>query len=347
MYLARYAPVGMMVGGLTSVSSEGMHVEEPPEDSSPTTEECCGGSDRAMEGGGNVEESSSEGGGAAAAAMETFANNPQSQGSNDSDCAYPECWFEDEDSATPLRWHLFVGVLYDLMKGKGAVLNHFISSKGNHTNQHTPDTTLPWRIRVHFTSYPHDQLLPLDDGGGRQHSSERKLNDTNNAAVDDSHRRITALVGRMYRSSLKQALFLQYGSSKVAMSMTKHMHERIWEAVTLSNHMAYHEVNVNLQCGISSPPMMSHSQRVSNRAVVTADEEDRATDSLQLIPVRLMLNEKPAIQNPVRHRRGDTIENPRRRRPWEVLETLDVYQAPPYTTLGDFLSDSLPNFFCN
>lgn len=53
---------------------------------------------------------------------------------------YPICWFEDEETQMALRWHLFVGVLWD--------------SKA--------PQTLPWRIRLHFTAYPSSQILPFD-----------------------------------------------------------------------------------------------------------------------------------------------------------------------------------------
>lgn len=56
---------------------------------------------------------------------------------------YPVCWFEDEETKLPLRWHLFTGVLYDLLQHK--------------------KQCLPWRIRLHFTNYPSSQLLPLEE----------------------------------------------------------------------------------------------------------------------------------------------------------------------------------------
>jgi hypothetical protein len=301
MHMSGYAPAA---AGLSSAFS-GMAVEEPPD--SPTE------SGSGVESGGNCEGSDGDAG------KEAPACPPQSEGSkiwHD----YPECWFEDEVSGMPLRWHLFVGVLFDLMKGRAN-----LSSWKDPFNQHIKDSFLPWRIRVHFTSYPHDRLLPLDDG-----SLPRKVENTNND-VGDSYRRITALVGRLFRNSLKQALFMQYASSKVAMQITKNSHEKMWDAVKMSNYAAYHEVNVELQSGISFRPVSSQS---------TA--QDDRIDPLQLIPVRLMLNERPAIQNPVKHRK-DNKEN--MRRPWELLETLGSCQVPAYTTLGDFLSNCLPNHF--
>lgn len=56
---------------------------------------------------------------------------------------YPVCWFEDEETNLPLRWHILTGVLYDLLQ--------------------RPHRCLPWKIRLHFTNYPSSQLLPLEE----------------------------------------------------------------------------------------------------------------------------------------------------------------------------------------
>ncbi len=124
---------------------------------------------------------------------------------------------------------------------------------------------------------------------------------------------------------------MQYGSSKVAMQITKYSHEKIWDAVLMSNFAAYHEVNVDLQSGISSSPIRSQS----------TDQDDQI-NQLQLIPVRLMLNERPAIQNPIRHKKDGTES---KRRPSELVERTSSCRALPYTTLGDFLSNFFPNHF--
>merc|ERR1712224_1071127 len=105
------------------------------------------------------------------------------------------------------------------------------SSWKNAPNQHTQDNFLPWHIRVHFSSYPSDQLLPLDDC----------LGDTN--CSNGSSYCIAVLLRRLFRNSLKQALFMQYGSSKVAMSINKSSHDQIWDALIQSNYELHHDVN--------------------------------------------------------------------------------------------------------
>jgi len=259
---------------------------------------------------------------------------------------YPECWFEDEASGIPLRWHLFVGVLHDLMKGHQRTTFDKKSSWNSNSNGSTQQHDfLPWRIRVHFTSYPTDRLLPLDDG--LDHTTI--INNNNND--DDGNRgRITNLLKRLFRNSLKQALFLQYASSKVAMGINKHSHGKIWNAVLQSNYRQYHEVNVGLQSGIGTPSMMSGSsstQSSSPHGIVTtflAGEGESSGDNddgvPQLIPVRLMVNGMPAIQKPIKHEKDVECK-----RPSEVLEKLGMYRALMCTTLGDVLAGCLPDYF--
>ena len=196
-------------GAGLSAALGGLTVEEPPDSDTEGGEDDRGDC--------NAKDGSA---GDASAEEDPSKNAEEAKQSDNTQAAYPECWFEDAESGTPLRWHLFVGVLYDLMKGR-AMMN---SSSG------PTQSFLPWRIKVHFASYPKDDLLPLDDG------SLQPATDYTNDKEDGTFSRIAALIGRLYRNSLKQALFLQYGSSKVAMSITKSSHEKIWEAVLQSNY---------------------------------------------------------------------------------------------------------------
>lgn len=65
-----------------------------------------------------------------------------------SSCSQPEdgeMWFSH--GGTPLRWHLPIGLLYDLT-----------------TLSPSQPASLPWQISVHTSQFPSDQLLP----GGRE-----------------------------------------------------------------------------------------------------------------------------------------------------------------------------------
>lgn len=148
---------------------------------------------------------------------------------HDSQQQYPVCWFEDEDTQFALRWHLFVGVLWDLKS--------------------TSKKTLPWKIRLHFSQYPSSQILPMDN--------------------------VLETVECFYMNSLKQALFMQYSSSKVAMSMSKQTHEQVWDAITTNNFQLYHQVNADLQ--------------------------QNSAQEVNLLPIRVLVNSlKPPIQRPCR-----------------------------------------------
>lgn len=120
----------------------------------------------------------------------------------------PVCWFEDEETGLALRWHLFAGVLYDI-------------GRGYHRPQKMP---LPWRVRVHFTSYPTSQILSFDSAAG-----------------------VAATVERQYKNSLKQALFLEHGSARVANGLSRAGHRRLWDAVSATNSALYNDVNADLQ----------------------------------------------------------------------------------------------------
>lgn len=127
----------------------------------------------------------------------------QEDKSNLTPTPFPICWFEDEVSQTALRWHVFAGVLYDLR------------------NQTQPD--LPWRIRLHFTSYPTSQILPLDGS-------------------DD----VLDQVRYVFKNSLKQAMCLHYGNSKPALNLTKDSHGKIWESLRTANYNLYKQAHSGL-----------------------------------------------------------------------------------------------------
>jgi autophagy-related protein 5 len=149
------------------------------------------------------------------------------------DC--PVCWFQDEETQFALRWHLFVGVLWDLKATK----------------------SIPWKIQLHFTQYPSSQILPLESSVS-----------------------VMTTIEHYFMNSLKQALFLQYGTSKVAMNMTKQTHHKMWDSLVTTNYQLYQQVNDDLQ---------------------------RTTEStMNLLPIKLMIDSKPPIQRPCRISQGET-----------------------------------------
>eukprot|EP00573_Skeletonema_grethae_P010168 CAMPEP_0201710600 /NCGR_PEP_ID=MMETSP0578-20130828/58709_1 /ASSEMBLY_ACC=CAM_ASM_000663 /TAXON_ID=267565 /ORGANISM="Skeletonema grethea, Strain CCMP 1804" /LENGTH=512 /DNA_ID=CAMNT_0048199631 /DNA_START=26 /DNA_END=1565 /DNA_ORIENTATION=+ len=259
--------------------------------------------------------------------------SPSSSAAATPTLSFPECWFEDEESGQPLRWQLFVGVLYDLMKGR-LIVNNASSPCNLFRN-------LPWKIRIHFTSYPTDLLLPLDITVPQQHQNDESMSTAKNLNSANQQAQINTLIGRLYRNSLKQALFLQYGSSKVAMSITKTNHEKMWDAVVQTNYDTYHQVNTELQVGVMAPPM---NNKLSLTDDLTNMDERHSKELPQLVPVRILLNDKPAIQKPTMPQKK-TISEYLKQRPTEILQEDAVMYVSPYTTLGDVLVLCLPDLF--
>jgi hypothetical protein len=138
----------------------------------------------------------------------------------------PVCWFQDEETQLPLRWHLFAGVLYDLhnnttttRSGSSSSSNTSrctsVSTTTTATTQHQPPesttaTYLPWRLILHFTNYPDPILLPLSTG------------------------QVEGTIRAMFANSLKQAVTLRTGQSAVQL-LTKEMQETLWHSIHSSS----------------------------------------------------------------------------------------------------------------
>jgi hypothetical protein len=137
-------------------------------------------------------------------------------------------------------------------------------------------------------------------------------------------------------------------------------------------------VNVNLQCRCyynnNNNASSSASSAAAAAATTTAATTTTTNESiLQLIPVRILVNDQPAIQRPVRQyinnndgmKYSTTSQQPhqqtRNSRPlWEIFETTtattttttattttleEEASSSYYTTLGQYLSTCLPNYF--
>ena len=321
MQLAAYAPAALS----SATTNIHMSVEEPPDDSSAAAS--AESSDENKVESSSVGKSNDEKEQTTPNPLQHYTTKSRNHqyDTKDNTTKYPECWFEDEESGTPLRWHLFAGILYDLMKCK-SVLKCNNNNTSTSNTQPTEHCYLPWRLRIHFTAYPTDQILPLNDGCNPQPDIS---NDGSGNSSNSHHEQISTLFRSIFRNSLKQALFMQYNSSKVAMSITKNFHEKLWEALLQSNYAIYHEVVP----GCSSSSMMQPTK-----------DDDNGSNIPQLIPIRIMLNDNPVTLKPIKHEK-ESKNDECKKRPAEILEKLGTSQAPPYTTLGGVMAKCLPDHF--
>ena len=110
-------------------------------------------------------------------------------------------WFSFED--VPLKWHYPLGLLFDLFSG--AIPSQSPSSSPREIASPDEGGSLPWRITLHFTDWPDDQLVRLDPEG-------RVIHDA-------------------YINSVKEADFLRNGTAKGIMSLSKDDSTQLWKAV--------------------------------------------------------------------------------------------------------------------
>jgi Autophagy protein Apg5 len=219
----------------------------------------------------------------------------------------PVCWFEDEETQMALRWHMFVGVLFDLRPPSPI---HWTTSSNDRDDDNEDSQgirpappSLPWRLRLHFNSYPSSQLLPLV-GGTRPGSN------------------VAAQVQASFKHSLKQALCLCTGSNRAALNLSRDAHGRLWEAIATNNFSLWRQVHEE---GHNTPAFRGGND---------------ASGSPVLIPVRLCCNSRPPIQrrcSPFRPRDHDARTNNRT----SPLETCEAAQV----TLGELMLSWLPEFF--
>jgi autophagy-related protein 5 len=121
-----------------------------------------------------------------------------------------DAWLSFED--VPLKWHYPLGLLYDLLSGaepidttSGSSGRDAVASSSAAQPDSTTNAPLPWRLTVHYTDYPDDQLIPLDAGG-------RTLLDS-------------------YINAVKEADYIRNGTARTVMSMSKEDSDNLWQAV--------------------------------------------------------------------------------------------------------------------
>lgn len=100
-----------------------------------------------------------------------------------------------------MKWHYPVGLLFDLYAGIDPATKN---SAGNEES-HEEDASYPWRLTVHFSDWPVEDLVRLDPNG---------------LVMNDA-----------FINSVKEADFLRNGTAKGIMSLSKEDSSGLWKAV--------------------------------------------------------------------------------------------------------------------
>ncbi|KAI9671528.1 MAG: autophagy protein 5 [Caeruleum heppii] len=185
-----------------------------------------------------------------------------------------EGWFSSE--GVPLKWHYPVGLLYDLFSGAEAVGmdggKHNIGEEDEEDEEEDEDKeegkkgTLPWRLDVHFSGWPDEQLVRLD-GEGR--------------VVEDA-----------WINAVKEADFLRNGTAKNIMFLSKQDSTTLWEAVRDHDLPRFETVNQKLLNPRGVPlrhiPLKIYlpaSTGTSPAPTEDADNNGKTTPSLRVLQV--------------------------------------------------------------
>jgi hypothetical protein len=127
-----------------------------------------------------------------------------------------EAWFEFEN--VPLKWHYPAGLLYDIHSGAEPVdLGRRANVEASQTlidAQTLVEQPLPWKLVVHYSELPSEQLYPLDPEG---------------RAMRDS-----------FVNAVKEADFIRNGSARTVMGMSKEDSDNLWKSVESRTFIVRH-----------------------------------------------------------------------------------------------------------
>jgi hypothetical protein len=187
-------------------------------------------------------------------------------------------WFES--NGVPLRWHLPVGVLYDVLmkaKEKDFENNSNDSNDNNNNNNNNNDidkSILPWKIVVHFQSFPAEKIIRFE-------------------GLDS--------VRWNFMSDLKQAMYVRLRSAKSVLNLPKQEQEQMWEGLKLNDSLKFWKINSKLIIGNYDQKKYGNNNASANNmgvenhqsSSVASDEVGNCSNSnnnkLHRLPVRILL----------------------------------------------------------
>ncbi|KAK4499920.1 hypothetical protein PRZ48_008106 [Zasmidium cellare] len=163
-----------------------------------------------------------------------------------------DAWLSFED--VPLKWHYPLGLLYDLFSGaEPADLDppgqseSVVASQAN-VEASTGEAPIPWKLTIHYTDFPYDQLIQLDPEG-------LTMRDT-------------------FINSVKEADYVRNGSARTVMSLSKEDSDNLWLSVQNHDLLQFRSVNNKLL----NPPGME-LRHVPTKIYLpgSASEDDTST----------------------------------------------------------------------
>lgn len=158
-----------------------------------------------------------------------------------------ELWLEYD--GIPLKWGIPVGVLFDLLCPNAD------NDAAAASPTSSPNLSLPWRIVVHFQSFPLKKLQRC---------------------------RTLFTVRQHFLNTWKESAYLRFASSRVAAACTPNDHQRMWDALT---HLR-EDVHVQTHARILTAGLLGHgaaSQANSHvLAGVQAASENRTVEDLAI-----------------------------------------------------------------
>ncbi|KAF2630722.1 autophagy protein 5 [Macroventuria anomochaeta] len=135
------------------------------------------------------------------------------------DISPADLWLSYE--GVPLKWHYPLGLLYDLYSGAEPAYPSDPSSP-THKPEKPEDEHrhLPWKLTVHFSDYPTEQLVRLD--------------------IEDK------VMHDLFRNSVKEADYLRTGTGKTVMFLSEKDSTQLWIAVKQHDFSLYNPINQKL-----------------------------------------------------------------------------------------------------
>ncbi|KAL2808040.1 autophagy protein 5 [Aspergillus granulosus] len=216
-------------------------------------------------------------------------------------------WFSFEN--VPLKWHYPVGLLYDLYAGADP------ATKSSDTEYSaSTDDSLPWKLVVHFSDWPDEELVRLDAQG-------MVMNDA-------------------FINSVKEADFVRNGTAKGIMTLSKDDSSGLWKAVQEVDLPSFQRI-MNILLPPPSQPFRNLPIRLFLPLPPKPDSTDSDSSSLSLKVVQSPIPPTIAIPPPqaaTNMSQSTLLSSPR-------LTSGSGSPQQQQQTIGSALHSLLPNLF--